>query len=490
MKKSIKLKSRKLKSTPSKKMRKPSRSTPSKKLIKSSRSTPKKLIKSSRIKTAKRSKKLSSKFRIFSSDSSGNVPKRKRLFSRNKTDLRVSHNSSVKSKRKLIRSGYLKTFTKRLVKNKIKIGHKLASSDNSYKIKLWSKYLEFIHKGKIKSIEQITFNIFSLQQNYTVNRIDNLAVKLPLILNELENVSERYIITPIDLREYLNENLNEIFILLKQPDNIEYFNSFLLYLINENVFLDIPLEILLLFLIYRRDLLPHLEDIKKELLYSTDHENTRDHIYERYSINLDSYLENVFEINGKPITLNNIIDIDYKGHMNILLIDKYTREIELFEPHGSGRHYTVYMFGVDYKLKTFFKKNTNTGFNYIENASFCPEETVQTIHGKSFTELLKSDNGPDTFMYQDTGYCAIWCLWYIDMRLLNDHLSRGKLLNIIGDMHTKNKELSHIIIQNFWSCMRIYLKYKTYNTFKLTDSQILKEINKCREPIYYSQIKI
>jgi ankyrin repeat protein len=111
------------------------------------------------------------------------------------------------------------------------------------------------------------------------------------------------------------------------------------------------------------------------------------------------------------------------GHANILLFDFVTMQVERFEPHGAEPPY-----GLDYNARLLDNLLENKidsfklGFKYISPFDYLPKIGFQI---KEIYEL-KSD-----YIGDPNGFCAVWCIWWTDMRIGNSDIERNKLVDLL-----------------------------------------------------------
>lgn len=113
------------------------------------------------------------------------------------------------------------------------------------------------------------------------------------------------------------------------------------------------------------------------------------------------------------------IVLEFGSHANYIIFDKKDMTFERFEPHGSS-----HPFGFDYNsnlldsvLSEMFKK-----FKYFSPKDFLPRIGLQILD--VIEEKRKHIGDP-------SGFCAIWSIWYTDMRLTYYDMTRSKLINMI-----------------------------------------------------------
>jgi len=125
-------------------------------------------------------------------------------------------------------------------------------------------------------------------------------------------------------------------------------------------------------------------------------------------------------------------------HSNYLLIDLKKKEIERFEPNGSENS-----FNFDYsseKLDNILKRELLfhlDNFKYFEPKHFIPRISVQILSSKEINNKKITD---------PQGFCALWSVWYVDIRLTYPEIDRKKLINkMIKNINKKNLSFKSLI---------------------------------------------
>jgi len=109
------------------------------------------------------------------------------------------------------------------------------------------------------------------------------------------------------------------------------------------------------------------------------------------------------------------VDIDEKSsHANVVLIDRYTKTGELFEPHGEAKWSGV----VAEALKKELPELASPEYHYWQPLDYCPTAGPQTTSGDS--------------------NCASWTLLYLALRLACPRWSREE---VIKAMNIESSEL-------------------------------------------------
>ena len=131
-----------------------------------------------------------------------------------------------------------------------------------------------------------------------------------------------------------------------------------------------------------------------------------------------------------------LIDIPLGGdeshtHANIALYDKKTRDIDYFEPQG----YADLSEEISYEFSQFLY-NYNIDINHLYKPS-------QICTGPQTLEYEETTSG--IWTDRSGGFCAMWTLWYIDLRLSNPDINRNELLKCAINNIRSKQPLSEFI---------------------------------------------
>jgi len=111
------------------------------------------------------------------------------------------------------------------------------------------------------------------------------------------------------------------------------------------------------------------------------------------------------------------------NHANYLIYDVTLNEIERFEPHGyttpPGMQYNPTL--LDEILENRFK-SIDENIKYIKPKDFLPKVGFQLIDVNEHKKRKIGD--PE-------GFCALWCIWYVDMRLTYREYKREELVKVL-----------------------------------------------------------
>jgi ankyrin repeat protein len=166
-----------------------------------------------------------------------------------------------------------------------------------------------------------------------------------------------------------------------------------------------------------------------------------------------------------PINIELVLTNTVYNHANYLIIDIKNMEAERFEPHGAYAPVDLNYFAelLDVELENQMN-SINTKIKYFKPKDYMPKIGFQI---KEISEL-KSD-----YIGDPNGFCALWCIWWADMRMENPNISRDKLFKLI------NKEL----INRKFSYKKLIRDYSSYitqvrdNIFIKADTNINEWIN-------------
>jgi hypothetical protein len=108
------------------------------------------------------------------------------------------------------------------------------------------------------------------------------------------------------------------------------------------------------------------------------------------------------------------IETIIEAHQNTLIYDKETRELELFEPNG-GDYKAFNNDALNVAIERFFEGRIGT---YVPPMLACPRAFQQ------------ADNNEHNWGVKDIGgNCAVWGLYYLELRLSNPALTRKEVID-------------------------------------------------------------
>jgi len=152
------------------------------------------------------------------------------------------------------------------------------------------------------------------------------------------------------------------------------------------------------------------------------------------------------------------IELNQGSHANYIILDKVLREVERFEPYGSGSPY-----GFNYNsdlLDKILEKKFKEIYeikSYIPPKDFLPKISLQMMDVVEKKKKKIGDPG---------GFCALWSIFYTDMRITYQDIPRKKLIKYIINL-IKKQNLSYKNIIRNYSYKIIEIRDALLNTINL-----------------------
>ena len=125
------------------------------------------------------------------------------------------------------------------------------------------------------------------------------------------------------------------------------------------------------------------------------------------------------------------------AHSNILIFDFKNRTCERFEPYGFSTDDTKF----DTKMRNLLKKKFNIKYlKPLKDEDFQETEEHEISISAKTAKQISGDPG---------GYCAAWCIWYVDLRVKNPELTREELVEKINKKLKKLETSVRTLIRNY-----------------------------------------
>lgn len=119
-----------------------------------------------------------------------------------------------------------------------------------------------------------------------------------------------------------------------------------------------------------------------------------------------------------PIHLSNIKQNE--GHILYMLYDKKYNQIEFFDN--------------TYSINEIFNKKHNMIFNFFKKIYGNNVEYDFINYGCILSKYASICYNYNKYLYKSDGYCSIWFLWFLELRLKNRILTTKQIINKIKDI--------------------------------------------------------
>jgi len=156
---------------------------------------------------------------------------------------------------------------------------------------------------------------------------------------------------------------------------------------------------------------------------------------------MEEFYENIkkcMKLQKKFVIIPLGIEMREGSHAGYLIYDVQKKEVERFEPHGStsppGLNYNPDL--LDDILESRFK-NIDNEIKYIRPKEFLPKIGFQ---------LMDVSENRSKRIGDPSGFCALWAIWYVDMRLSYNDMSRNELITaLIKVIRSQNMSFRNMI---------------------------------------------
>jgi len=104
------------------------------------------------------------------------------------------------------------------------------------------------------------------------------------------------------------------------------------------------------------------------------------------------------------------------NHSNMIIVDPKRKEVERFDPYGQVPY--ISSDDLDAYLKKYFVRAL-PGYKYIPSG--------EIFDGLGYQIVSNENNDNARVLNDPAGFCIAWCLWYVEMRALNYHISSREM---------------------------------------------------------------
>jgi len=183
--------------------------------------------------------------------------------------------------------------------------------------------------------------------------------------------------------------------------------------------------------------------------------------------NLDEYYKN-FKNTYKRFTIykvgydrQNRITHEDISHSIVFIYDKFNNELELFDSTDTP------LKGFKKNIKNFFQNiyGNSLTFYYPDFKKYYP-----------FGDLYEYRCNDGDFIFTSDGFCVVWSLWYIELRIKNKDIPRAKIHDkLIKYFYSNRTRICRLIIGYAQFIQKIIKDYRMYYDEKL-NKHILEKI--------------
>ena len=136
------------------------------------------------------------------------------------------------------------------------------------------------------------------------------------------------------------------------------------------------------------------------------------------------------------------IELSNGSHSNILLYDKKTNDMERFEPNGKDNpvnfNYNPKL--LDEILIKYFKQ-------FIPHINYLNPSYYQEKIGPQMLDTIETRK--NKYIGDPNGFCASWCLWYVDNRIFHYDIDRKFLIKKLINYSKINNITVRQLIRNY-----------------------------------------
>lgn len=327
----------------------------------------------------------------------------------------------------------------------------------SFKIMITKSYL-----NGLKSDSKIFRNEWENICNSSNNSVNNISI-LQKLTRQTSNDSKKLCFNIVyDHITNLIENKNKIVDLYHKSFPVPTHKSYLNIQVDNNsefcTFIGLKIDILfgLIYLISLRSNIT--SPINSELVSINNNELTFEIIWKNNNLIINKLFTALLvekkKSSSRFIVMPLGIEILENAHSNYLIYDNKLNEIERFEPYGcespQGFNYNSEL--LDKRLEKYFK-HFIPGIKYFKPNTFMNKICFQHLDAVEYEMKQYGDPG---------GFCAVWSIWYVDMRTKYYDIERSKLIEKliknISYRHYSFKQLIRAYSEKIVSIRNKFLK--------------------------------
>jgi ankyrin repeat protein len=185
-----------------------------------------------------------------------------------------------------------------------------------------------------------------------------------------------------------------------------------------------------------------------------------------YMTNFDSIFLNRLNFtianNKQFIVIPLGIEVANGSHANIIIIDTTNKTIERFEPNGKNNPHNLY-YNMELLDETLVQKFSKLipQYKYLKPSDFLPDIGFQILETLE-DEKCKRLGDPN-------GFCAVWCVWWVEQRISNDVKPNILSQELIKTIRLSGKSFKNLIRNYSMNIIKIRDIYLTKYNMDIND---------------------
>jgi ankyrin repeat protein len=175
------------------------------------------------------------------------------------------------------------------------------------------------------------------------------------------------------------------------------------------------------------------------------------------------------------------IEVSNGAHANIIIIDIIKKTIERFEPNGKNSPNGLY-----YNPELLDNILENKFLILLPNYTYFKPHNFLPVIGFQMLETIEENKCKK--IGDPNGFCAIWCVWWVEQRVSNSQIKISNLANkLINQIRLSNKSFKNLIRNYSIKIVQIrdrsLLKYKLNINDWILNNYTLEDMNNIEKDV-------